>query len=349
MMSDSFRARTHPGFGSSIIRERSEAQGHDCKYLQDLTVHRIKGKWKLFDLESKQVKTFDGVSCGPSFGHFAHFDDLYTLLQAPPAAAQSKPICIRAECVVVSKEPGVNPIRGGTRSAHVRQSRLNSADDEAFRAAQKEYDASLTRYGVSLQAYVFCMSSPVASACGAPPILPHNPALLDGPGLITTAVPLVTGAQAAAMVVARLQLPTISPEIGPSPALNEWKMAAVGYPLWLWAGGRTHVGPVTDTAGGLSVSLDARVSRLSFRMGDGHVVRCAGTGRRWTASVKPGTASPTCGYRYTRPSLPRGSYTVTAVTTWSVRWTSNGDSGVIVVPAVATTKVPVGELQILVR
>jgi hypothetical protein len=151
------------------------------------------------------------------------------------------------------------------------------------------------------------------------------------------------------MVVARLQLPTISPEIGPSPALNEWKMAAVGYPLWLSAGGRTHVGPVTDTAGGLTVSLDARVSKLFFRMGDGHVVRCVGTGRRWTASVKPGATSPTCGYRYTKPSLPKGSYTVTAVTIWSVRWTSNGASGVIVVPAVASTGLPVGELQVLVR
>jgi hypothetical protein len=109
------------------------------------------------------------------------------------------------------------------------------------------------------------------------------------------------------------------------------------------------VGPVSDTAGGLTVSLDARVSNLYFRMGDGHVVRCAGTGRRWTASVTPGAASPSCGYRYSKPSLPKGSYTVTAVTIWSVRWTSDGDSGVIMVPATATTKLPVGELQVLIR
>ena len=32
-------------------------------------------------------------------------------------------------------------------------------------------------------------------------------------------------------------------------------MAAVGYPLWLWAGGRTHVGPVTDSAGGLHLTF----------------------------------------------------------------------------------------------
>ena len=68
----------------------------------------------------------------------------------------------------------------------------------------------------------------------------------------------ITPAQAGAIAVARLQLPTIAPGIGPSPELNRWKMAAVGYPLWLWADGPTHVGPVSDSVGGLSVSLDAQ-------------------------------------------------------------------------------------------
>ena len=41
----------------------------------------------------------------------------------------------------------------------------------------------------------------------------------------------ITAGQAAAIAVARLQLPTIAPGIGPSPDLNPWNMAAVGYPL----------------------------------------------------------------------------------------------------------------------
>ena len=50
-----------------------------------------------------------------------------------------------------------------------------------------------------------------------------------------------------------------------------------------------------------------------------------------------------------KPSLPKGNYTVTAVTTWDVTWTVNNQSGVITVPAVQTTQLPVGELQVLVR
>ena len=88
----------------------------------------------------------------------------------------------------------------------------------------------------------------------------------------------ITADQAAAIAVARLQLPTIAPGIGPSPDLNPWNMAAVGYPLWLWADGPTHVGPISDSVAGLSVSLDAEVSSLTFRMGDGHTVTCPGTG-----------------------------------------------------------------------
>ena len=39
--------------------------------------------------------------------------------------------------------------------------------------------------------------------------------------------PAITAGQAAAIAVARLQLPTIAPGIGPSPDLNPWNMAAV--------------------------------------------------------------------------------------------------------------------------
>ena len=65
--------------------------------------------------------------------------------------------------------------------------------------------------------------------------------------------------------------------------------------------------------------------------------------------MQPGTKSPTCGYSYAKPSLPEDKYTVAAIANWAVTWTSNGQSGVINVPAVDTTELPVGELQVLVR
>ena len=155
----------------------------------------------------------------------------------------------------------------------------------------------------------------------------------------------ITPEQAAATAVARLRLPAVAPGIGPSPNLNRWKMAAIGYPLWLWADGPTRRGPVADSAGGVSVSLDARVSSLTFQMGDGTMVSCHGHGTRWTPSVTPGTKSPTCGHTYTEPSLPAGPYQVTAVANWAVTWTADGQTGVIEVPAAATRQLPVGELQ----
>lgn len=161
--------------------------------------------------------------------------------------------------------------------------------------------------------------------------------------------PAIAPAQAGAIAVARLQLPLNAPKVGPDPKVNKWKMAAVGYPLWIWADGPTHVGPVSDSVAGLSVSLDAQLTKTVFRMGDGKTVTCAGGGTPYRTGTKAATPSPTCGYRYEKPSLPKGDYTVTAIGYWAVTWSVNGASGVITVPRVATAPLPVGEVQVLVR
>ena len=181
------------------------------------------------------------------------------------------------------------------------------------------------------------------------PEAPSTVTLLGGGSNAGGPAITITPAQAGAIAVARLKLPAVGPGIGPSPDLNRWQMAAVGYPLWLWADGATQVGPVSDSVAGLSVSLRAEVSSLTFRMGDGTVVNCTGTGDKWTEAIEPGAKAPNCGHTYTKPSLPKGNYTVAALTNWAVTWTANGQSGVINVPAVQTTEIPVGELQVLVR
>ena len=158
-------------------------------------------------------------------------------------------------------------------------------------------------------------------------------------------MPVITPEEAAYIALAQLQLPTIAPGIGPDPANNEWKMAAIGFPLWLWADGDTQVGPVTTNVASLSVSLDARISKMVFQMGDGKKVTCAGDGTPYESWVKPGSKSPTCGYVYEKPSLPRGKYTVSAVAYWDVTWQVNGTTGVITVPRPSSVQLPVGELQ----
>lgn len=149
--------------------------------------------------------------------------------------------------------------------------------------------------------------------------------------------------------MARLKLTAPTPGIGPPPSINEWKMAAVGYPLWLWADGNLDPAPVSDSVYDVSVSLDARLQRVVFHMGDGEQVSCTNLTRRWTRSVKPGTESPACGYRYQKPSLPKGNYTVTAYTVWAVDWNINGTTGTLPFYQSSSVELPVGELQVLVR
>jgi len=163
------------------------------------------------------------------------------------------------------------------------------------------------------------------------------------------AAPVLSPQEVAYLASARLRLTPPKPMIGPSPQLNEWKMAAVGYPLWLWADGDLDPAPVGDSVADIAVSLDAHLVKVVFEMGDGRKVSCADLGTKWTPAVEPGTKSPTCGYAYQEPSLPAGSYTVTANAVWAIDWNINGTTGTIPLYQSASTEVPVGELQVLVR
>ena len=277
------------------------------------------------------------------------------MVAVPEAAAADGAKCNRwtRSCKVTSQTGGSHGgnSRNSSPSSTPELHRQRAVDDRLQQARQKFQTAHMA-YIRQLTTYNRCVvtfnPSSNPGGCGNRPAAPTAPMFrtntFSGPGN-----PAITAGQAAAIAVARLQLPTIAPGIGPSPNLNPWNMAAVGYPLWLWADGPTHVGPISDSVAGLSVSLDAEVSSLTFRMGDGHSVTCAGAGQPWTKSVQPGAKSPTCGYSYARPSLPDDKYAVAAIANWAVTWTSNGQSGVINVPAVDTTDLPVGELQVLVR
>ena len=161
--------------------------------------------------------------------------------------------------------------------------------------------------------------------------------------------PVITPQQAAIVAVAELHLTPPKPGIGPSPNINDWHIAAVGYPYWLWAEGNLNPAPVSTTVGPLTVRLQAHLASTTFDLGDGTRITCTDLTRRWTPSVEPGAASPACGHVYTEPSLPKGKYTVTAYSTWAVDWSVNGIGGTIPLYQDASTTLPVGELQVLTR
>ena len=166
-------------------------------------------------------------------------------------------------------------------------------------------------------------------------------------GTMTLVLDQSIAEQAARELLVQLQLPTPTPMVGPDPDDNEWGMAAVGYPLWLWTPDTTTVTSRTSGAG-LTFTLTARYRSTTFAMGDGHTLTCTAT-TRYRGSVEPGTASPTCGYRYARPSPQGRPYTVTATTHWVVSWSVAGFSGTLPGTHTAQRTLEVGELQAIVN
>lgn len=158
-------------------------------------------------------------------------------------------------------------------------------------------------------------------------------------------------------VTASMQLPDAYPQIGPDPTWNEWNMAVVGIPLWLWVEGPAQM-TASRSEAGLAVSLDARHVSTTFTMGDGRTVTCASTKPYVRNAVKPGEPSPVCGHTYQvaakSPSptsvtnKATGTYTVTATTHWSVDWTAGGYSGTLTTQMSGSRDLPVGELQAVV-
>ena len=276
-----------------------------------------------------------------------------------PEASAAGPRCFQGACEVKAKKGGTGGgSTGGGRSGGSSNAVSSGGSGksgpsklEIARKAEKAMNRAAAKFESSLKAYTSCVEGG-GSGCAAPK--PGAGGTFTGVEVVLTGqprpagaapAPTITPAQAGAIAVAQLQLPVSAPGIGPDPDVNEWKMAAIGYPLWLWADGPTHVGPVGQNVGGLSVSLDARLSKTVFRMGDGKSVTCTGGGKPYASWVQPGAKSPTCGYVYEKPSLPSKKYRVTATTYWDVTWTVNGVSGVIQVPRQGTVDLPVGELQ----
>lgn len=167
------------------------------------------------------------------------------------------------------------------------------------------------------------------------------------PGQSTGPAQVVSLEQIAISVATQIYVPTPAPKFGPDPSGNEWKMLAVGYPIWLWTdqSGRIHS---TQTVQGISVYLFAEPLDTSFDMGDGHAVRCESM-TPYSSAVKPGTPSPTCGYTYQRPSRPAGDYTVTATTRWRITWSAVGQSGTFEMNRSGSRQLPIGEIHAVVN
>lgn len=141
-------------------------------------------------------------------------------------------------------------------------------------------------------------------------------------------------------------------EIGLSVPDDADRMIYVGAPVWLWTAnpGVRTTGPnrASATAGATTVTVDARLTGITWSMGDGETVVCRGAGAARGTVYRPSfglSDSPTCGYRYPRPHR---RVTIRATSHWVATWSGGGQSGTEEFDLVRSTTRPVGEIQVLV-
>lgn len=150
----------------------------------------------------------------------------------------------------------------------------------------------------------------------------------------------------AQQAVTQMRLRAVTIGMAPDPAPGS--VGLVGLPIWLWVASpdQSTWGPNTKTAsaGGYSVTATGKVTRVVWSMGDGGTVACTSTGTSYTDSFGM-SASPDCGYRYTK----QGTYTVTATSYWTINWSGIGESGVINQTYTSSVVVTIGELQTVVK
>lgn len=141
------------------------------------------------------------------------------------------------------------------------------------------------------------------------------------------------------------------PEIGITP--KPGGKGVVGMPVYLWTekGAETY-GPnsASASAGGMTVTATAKVSKIVWTMGDGKTVTCTTAGTPYKAEYgkKP---SPDCGHRYNTPSstTSSGKFHVTATSTWTIGWQVNGggQTGQLTEIRNSAVNIAVAEVQVL--
>jgi hypothetical protein len=191
--------------------------------------------------------------------------------------------------------------------------------------------------------YVFTCPRPAGLASGAWTGLIFLLNGLEAPGT-PTVDPRLLAQQAIASMA--LQAPNIGMAPPPSSASG-----LVGLPVWMWVERTAETtGPVgaSASAGGVTVTAEARVSQVVWNMGDGRIVTC-GLGTPYVQGTEG--ASPDCGHVYAQASSRHvpggGSWSITATSTWTVSWSGGGQSGTETLELSAAAELFVGELHAL--
>jgi hypothetical protein len=180
-------------------------------------------------------------------------------------------------------------------------------------------------------------------------------------GASTTETEWITSQAAAtptATPVPSAATPTVAPRVLalqaerslrlPTPVLhfNPAAASVVNLPTWLWVDPSVwRPLSVTASAGPVSATAVATPESVTWQMGDGGAVVCAGPGRPFDPALPAGSQVTGCEYAFRTSSLgqpaPAGdpdaaAYAVRATITWSVSWTAQGAAGQGVLPPLTT-------------
>jgi hypothetical protein len=140
----------------------------------------------------------------------------------------------------------------------------------------------------------------------------------------------------------------LGPDIASPRAAGKY---TVGVPMWMWVNqSATTYGPnsASASAGGITVTAVAKVSKIVWTMGDGASVTCNDPGTPYTSSQGM-SQSPTCGHVYSKTSAgaPSGRFPVTATSTWTVDWQGGGEAGQLTEVRQNNVEVAIGEVQVV--
>jgi hypothetical protein len=151
------------------------------------------------------------------------------------------------------------------------------------------------------------------------------------PDQAPAAAPTVTPYEVALQAEASIHLPE------PTTATDPSSEAVVNLPTWLWIGASGwHAYSVGASVGSVSAVAVATPLSVSWSMGDGQSVICAGPGTPFNSGRPALEQSTNCSYDYPVTSAGEassdgdpndGSFAVTATVTWSVTWSSVGAAG----------------------
>lgn len=127
-----------------------------------------------------------------------------------------------------------------------------------------------------------------------------------------------------------------------NPKTNAGAATLVNVDTWLWLNDSVDSGTITASAGSNSVSVDAKLDQVKFSAPTAAPVACADAGTAWSPGA---TSDCVLTFRRSNTATP-----VTATSSWSLTWTSNGEPQGALDPVTAaqTAPIKVDEMQTVV-